>query len=174
MLSDRCPVCLSVCPVLSLTFVHCGQTAGRINMKVGMQVGLGPGHTALDGDTATLLQRAQLPQFSAHICRGQKAAWIKMPLGMELGLGPGDFVLDRDPAPPPQKGPSPQIFGPCLLWPNSWMDQDGTWHGGRPQPRRLRDPARPLNFRPMFITVIVISLEHRTVVIGLFKFKFKF
>ena len=36
------------------------------------------------------------------------------------------------------------------------------------------DPARPLNFRPMFIIVIVISLEHCTVVIGLFKFKFKF
>jgi len=32
------------------------------------------------------------------------------------------------------------------------------------------DPARPLNFRPMFIIVIVISLEHCTVVIGLFKF----
>jgi len=26
----------------------------------------------------------------------------------------------------------PPIFGPCLLWPNGWMDQDGTWHGGRP------------------------------------------
>jgi len=48
------------------------------------------------------------------------AAWIKMPLGMELGLGPGDFVLDQDLAPPPQ------IFGPCLLGPNGWMDQDGT------------------------------------------------
>ena len=36
------------------------------------------------------------------------------------------------------------------------------------------DAARPLNFRPMFIIVIVISLAHCTVVIGLFKFKFKF
>jgi len=25
----------------------------------------------------------------------------------------------------------------CLLWPNGWMDQDGTWRGGRPHPRRL-------------------------------------
>jgi len=46
---------------------------------------------------------------------------------MELGLEPGDFVLDGDPAPPPQKG---RIFGPCLLWPNCCMDQDGTWHRG--------------------------------------------
>jgi len=45
-----------------------------------------------------------------------------MSLGMELGLGPGDFVLDRDPAPPLQKG---QIFGPCLLRPNGWMDEGG-------------------------------------------------
>ena len=51
-----------------------------------------------------------------------------MPLGMELGLGPGDFVLDGDPAPPPQKGGgAPQIFGPCSLWPNGWMDEPGTW-----------------------------------------------
>jgi len=60
-----------------------------------------------------------------------------MPLDMEVGLGPRDFVLDGDPAPLPKKGAEPQIFGPCLLWPNGWMDQDGTWHGGRPQPNGL-------------------------------------
>jgi len=62
-----------------------------------------------------------------------------MPLGTEVGLVPDDIVLDGDPAPPLQTeggAPSP-IFGPCLLWPNGWMDQDGTWQGGRPQPRRL-------------------------------------
>jgi len=26
-------------------------------------------------------------------------------------------------------------FGLCLLWPNSWMDQDTTWYGGRPRSR---------------------------------------
>ena len=96
LLSDRCPV-LSV---LSVTFVHCGQTVGRIKTKLFMQVGLVPGHIAVDGD----------------------------------------------PAPPPQKGSGavPQIFGPCLLRPNGWMDEAGTWHGGRPQLRRLcvrRDPV---------------------------------
>ena len=50
-----------------------------------------------------------------------------MPLGMEVGLGPGDFVLDGNPAPPsPKKVAQPLIFGPCLLWPNGWMDQDAT------------------------------------------------
>jgi len=54
----------------------------------------------------------------------------KIPLGMKVGLGPGDFVLVKGAEPPP-------IFGPCLLWSNDWMDQDATWYGGRPRPRRL-------------------------------------
>jgi len=55
-----------------------------------------------------------------------------MPLGMELDLGPDDFALDGDPAPPSPKGErSPQIFGQSLLWPNGWMNEAGTCHGGR-------------------------------------------
>jgi len=77
------------------------------------------------------------PQFSAHFYRGQMAGCMKMPLGTDVGLSPGDFVLDGDPVPLPKKRALPQIFGPCLLWPNGWMDQDATWHEGRPQPRRL-------------------------------------
>jgi len=74
------------------------------------------------------------------------AGWIEMPLGMEVGLGPRDFVLDGTQLPAPQKvgaAPSP-IFGPCPLWPNSWMDQDGTWYGGGPGPGHIvldGDPA---------------------------------
>jgi len=29
-------------------------------------------------------------------------------------------------------GQRPPMFGPCLLLPNGSMDQDATWHGGRP------------------------------------------
>jgi len=53
---------------------------------------------------------------------------------MEVGLGRGDIVLHRDSAPP--RGAQPPIFGPCLLSPNGWVDQDTTWYGGRPRPRR--------------------------------------
>jgi len=53
---------------------------------------------------------------------------------MELRLGPGDIVLDGDPA-PLKRDTAPSLFGPCLLWPNGWMDQDPTWYGGRPRPR---------------------------------------
>jgi len=35
------------------------------------------------------------------------------------------------------RSPLPQIFGPCLLWSNGWMDQDITWHQGWPHPRQL-------------------------------------
>ena len=90
---------------LSVTFVHCGQTVGRIKMKLGMQVGLGPGHIVLGGDPAPPLLKGQSPQFSAHICCGQMAAWIKMSLRMEVG--PGDFMLDGDPVPFPERGRSP-------------------------------------------------------------------
>ena len=67
-------------------------------MKLGTQVGLGPGHIVLDGDPAPPPQRGTAPtKFSAHVCCGQMAAWIRMPLSMELGLSPGDFALDGDP-----------------------------------------------------------------------------
>jgi len=64
------------CPVCPVTLMYCGQTVGRIKMKLGMHVGLGHGH----------------------------------------------IVLDGDPASPPPKGPP--IFGPYLLQPNGWMDQE--------------------------------------------------
>jgi len=64
-----------------------------------------------------------------------------------------------------QKGTAPPpIFGPYPLRPNGCIDQDDTWYGGRPQPRRLclryRDSATPPQKRgspppkkiqPMFI-----------------------
>jgi len=59
-----------------------------------------------------------------------------MPLGMEVGLSPGDFVLNGEPA-PSLKGSEPPIFGARLLWPNGCMDQEATWYGDRPRPRRL-------------------------------------
>jgi len=62
-------------------------------MKLGTQVGLGPGHIVLDGNPAPPLPNGLAPQFSAHICCSQMAAWINMPLGMEVRLGPGDYGM---------------------------------------------------------------------------------
>jgi len=50
MLSDHCPVCLSV---MSVVLVYCVQMVGWIKMKLGVEVGLG--NIVLDG--------AQPPNF---------------------------------------------------------------------------------------------------------------
>jgi len=61
-----------------------------------------------------------------------------MSLGTEVGLGPGHIVLDEYPAPLPENvgTAAPSIFRQCLLCPNGWIDQDATWYGGRPRPKR--------------------------------------
>jgi len=64
-------------------------------MKLGVQVGLDPGHIVLDGHLVPPPQKGRSPQFSAHVCCGQMAAWIKTPLDTEVGLGQSDFVLNR-------------------------------------------------------------------------------
>ena len=58
MLSNRCLFCLSV---LTVTLVYCGQTVVWIKMKLGMQVGLGPGHIVLDEDPAPLPKKGAEP-----------------------------------------------------------------------------------------------------------------
>jgi len=70
MLSDRCPVCLSV------TLVYCGETVGRIKVKLGTEVGLGPGHIVLDGDLASTRQEHSSSLFSAHVYCGQTVARV--------------------------------------------------------------------------------------------------
>jgi len=87
-------------------------------MKLGMQVGLGPGHIVLGGDRAPLPPKGGQPPpiFGPYLLR-PNGCMIKMLLGMEVGLGPGDFVLDGD-AIPPQKGggaPPPSKFRPMFI-----------------------------------------------------------
>ena len=116
MLSDRClSVCLSVLSCMSClsylseTFVHCGQMVGRIKMKLGMQVGLGPGHIVLlNGDPAPPPSKGyvQPPIFGPYLlrpngCMDQGVTWYgDRPR-------PRRLVLDGDPAPLPQKGAKP-------------------------------------------------------------------
>jgi len=87
-------------------------------MKLGAQVGLGPGHIVLDGDPASLPQRGRSPppQFSANFYCAQMAGCIKMPLGMDVGLSPEDFVLDGDPVPSPKRGRSAPLKFSALVY----------------------------------------------------------
>jgi len=133
-----CPFCLSV------TLVYCGQTFAWIKMPLGMEAGLGPGHTVLDGNRAPPKGAQLTPQFSAHVCFGQTARCIKMPLDMEVGLGPGDTVFKDWTQLPLKKGVQPPIFSPCLFWPNGgWIKMPlGTKIGLDPCDIMLdRDPA---------------------------------
>ena len=94
-------------------------------------------HCARWGPSSPFPKRGCSPQFSAHAYSGQMAGWIKMPLGTKVGLNPDNIIFDGDPdPPPPKKGAQLPISGPCLLCPNGWMDQDTTWYGGRPPPKR--------------------------------------
>jgi len=113
-------------------------------MLLGWKVAVDPRDIVLDGDPAPPpLKGGRAPQFSADVYCGQTAAWIKMALGMEVGLCPGHIVVDGDPASPPQKRGTAPIFGPCLLWPNGWMDQGATWYDGRPRPGQHCVRSRP-------------------------------
>ena len=56
-------VCLSVISSLSVTLVYCGQTVEWIKTKLGVEVGLGPGHMVLDRDSALPPLKGHSPQF---------------------------------------------------------------------------------------------------------------
>jgi len=46
-------------------------------MKLGMEVGLGPGHIVLDGDTAPQLpEKEHSPQFSGYVYCGHGAETV--------------------------------------------------------------------------------------------------
>jgi len=63
-------------------------------MPHGMEAGLDPSYTVLDGDPAFPPQKGQSSPIFAHVYSAQTALWIKMPLGMKVGFGPDHIVLD--------------------------------------------------------------------------------
>jgi len=83
---------------------------------------------------SSLPKKGRSPQFSAMSVASKWLHGSRCHLVRRWALVQ---ATDEDPALLPKKGsgaPSP-IFGPCLLWPNGWMNQDGTWHGGGPWSR---------------------------------------
>jgi len=92
------------------------------------------------------------------------SAWIKMPLGMELGLSPGCVRWGpRSTLPKKRAEPPPQFSAhfycgqtaACIKMPLGMV-------GLSPGDSVLDGNPAPVNFRPMFIIVIVISWEHCT------------
>ena len=150
---------------------YSGQMAGCIKLPLGMGVGLGPSDIVIWGPTP-LQKRAQPPVFRPITIVAKTAGCIKMPLDMDVGFSPGNLVLDGDPAPFRKRGRSPgepPIFGPCPVYSNGWMDQDGTWHGGRrwsrPHCARWGPSSPPQNGgqSPKFWPIsIAVSYTHLT------------
>jgi len=72
-------------------------------MKLGMQLGLVPGHIVLDGDPAPLSQRGTVPQFlEANGCIDQDATWYG-----GIGIGQATFIRWGPSSPSPKKGAEP-------------------------------------------------------------------
>jgi len=76
--------------------VYCGQTAARIKMPLGRNVGLSLRDVVFDvGPAIPRKKGTSTPtQFLAHVYCGQMARWMKTPLGTEVDLGPGQIVLE--------------------------------------------------------------------------------
>ena len=112
--------------------VYCGQTAAWIKMRLGMEVGLGPGHAVLDADPAppSAEKGVQYLKIFGPVYSSQTAAWINMPLGMEV-TRPKRQCVRWGPSSPPQNAPN---FRSVLMWPNGCVDQDATWYDDRPRP----------------------------------------
>jgi len=119
MLSD----CCTVCPVLPVMLMYCGLGSGAIVLD-GAQQSLFPSFRPLsvvaNGRPSPLL-------LSSCTSSSPPKRWYRK----KGGTAPSNF---RPSSPP--KGEQPPLFGPCLLWPNGWIDHYATWYGGRPQPRR--------------------------------------
>ena len=108
---------------LSVRFVHCGQTVGWIKTKLGMQAGLSPGHTVLDGDPPPPPQSlAQPPIFGPFLLwpngwMHQDATWYgARPQPEGLGVRWGPRCLPKKGAEPPHKFSAHVYCGQTAGW----------------------------------------------------------
>ena len=109
-------------------------------MPLGMEVGLCPGDSVLDGDQVPFPQKGAEPpspifgpfRLWPNGWMHQDATWYggrPQPRGLCVRWGPSPLPKMRW-----SPGTEPPVFGPCLFWPNSWMHQDATWYGDRSRP----------------------------------------
>ena len=107
---------------------YCGQTALWIKMALGMEVGLGPVHIVLDGDTAPPRKgdRAQKNKIPPNFIVAKLLDASRCHLVWRWASAQATLCQMGN-SPYPKRGGAPPNFGPCLLWPNGWMDEDATW-----------------------------------------------
>jgi len=111
--------------------VCCGQTAEWVKMPLGMEVGLGPGHIVLDGDPVPQKRGHSPPPNFQPMSVVANNGWMDQDTWYGGMPRPRPHCVRWGPISPPKKGHSPPLFGPCLLLPNGWMDQDATLIGAK-------------------------------------------
>ena len=127
-----CSVCLS-CPVCNVGVLWPNGCMDQD--KLGIQVGLGPGHIVSDGYPAPCPHTGTAPLNFRPIYLLWPNGWIDQDATWyERRPGPKPHCARWGTSSPPQKGAQLPNFGPCLLWPNGWVDQDATLYDGRPRP----------------------------------------
>jgi len=136
-------------------------------MKLGMAVGLGPGHIVLDGNPALLSPKEHSPPILGP-CLLRPNGWLDQDATWYGGRPrPRQHCARRGLTSPRKGGTAAPNFCPMycgqtglggsrcnfpqfsthVLWRNGWMDQDAAWYRGRPRPRphfvrwRLRSPS---------------------------------
>ena len=99
-------------------------------MLLGMKVGLDPSDIVLDGTQLPFPKKGggyPLPNFRPISIAARRLDASKCHLLWMLASVQG-LCVRWETSPLPRA--EPPIFGPFLLWPNGWMDQDATWYGG--------------------------------------------
>ena len=132
----RFAVCYQTVVCLSCSVCNVGVLWPNGSNKLGMEVGLGPGHIVLDGDPAPLTKKGPKPPIFGQ-CLLWPNGWMDYDATWYgVRSRPRRHCVRWGPSCPSPKRGKPPIFGPCLLWPNGWMNQDATWYECRSRPRR--------------------------------------
>jgi len=140
-------------------------------MALGMEVGLGPVHIVLDGNTAPSPKKGAEPPIFGP-CLLWPNGWMHQDVTWYGGIGliPCDFVLDGNPAPYPQKGQSLTQFlahvycGQMAGWMAKPLGTEVDLGPGHIALDGVAAPAKgaqqPPSFRPMSIVATVAHLSY--------------
>ena len=151
--------------------LYCGQTAGCINMPLGMEVGLSPGDFVLDGDPAPYLKTAEPhPIFGSHLlwpngCMDQDGTWYggrRRPTRHCIRCGPSYSQKKGTPAP---SNFWPMSCGRTAGWMKTPLGTEVDLSPGHIVLDGVPAPAKgalqpPPSFRPMSIVATVAHLSY--------------
>jgi len=123
-------------PLQFLAHCCCNQTAGCIKMPLGMEVGLGPCHSVLNGNPAPLPKKGPSPPIFGSFLLWPNG-WMHQDANWSGGRPQSRPTLcSMGTSYPQKKGHThPKQFLAHVLWPNGWMDEEATWYGSSPRPR---------------------------------------